>query len=126
MFQNIFYNKVKKVKKKSMGLCLGPCLGRKKTVTIMNPLVDLQSNDVCRLKNLNPLITCPITQDEFIDPVVASDGHTYDREGIESWFKICNKAVSPITGERLSSTTLYSNFSIRYIQRVLQEKQSSK
>ena len=28
---------------------------------------------------------CPITQERFFDPVVAADGHTYERIAIERW-----------------------------------------
>ena len=28
---------------------------------------------------------CPITQERFLDPVVAADGHTYERAAIERW-----------------------------------------
>ena len=33
------------------------------------------------------LITCPITQKTFNDPVLASDGITYERHAIEEHFK---------------------------------------
>jgi hypothetical protein len=34
-----------------------------------------------------PLMTCPITLSPFVDPVIASDGHTYERCAIEAWFR---------------------------------------
>ena len=33
-----------------------------------------------------PFLNCPITLAPFVDPVVASDGHTYERNAIEAWF----------------------------------------
>ncbi len=39
---------------------------------------------------------CPITQDMMQEPVVASDGHTYERTAIELWLK--NNNTSPMTG----------------------------
>ena len=38
-----------------------------------------------------PLLTCPITLSPFIDPVIASDGHTYERCAIEAWFQAGHK-----------------------------------
>merc|ERR1711998_122226 len=42
-------------------------------------------------------IPCPITFERSIDPVVASDGITYDRAAIEHWLAT-GSTVSPITG----------------------------
>lgn len=47
----------------------------------------------------NELI-CPITGDIMVDPVVASDGHSYEREAIEEWFRrfpLLQKPRSPKT-----------------------------
>ena len=51
---------------------------------------------------------CPITGIPMTDPVVASDGHTYQRDAIERWMKTSMK--SPLTGEVLSSRTLVPNY----------------
>jgi len=40
-----------------------------------------------------PLMTCPITLAPFVDPVIASDGHTYERCAIEAWFRAGHKYV---------------------------------
>ena len=29
---------------------------------------------------------CPITQFRMVDPVLAKDGHSYDRKAIQQWF----------------------------------------
>ena len=47
---------------------------------------------------------CPITHLRFRDPVVTSDGHTYERHAIETWLK--EHDTSPLTGERLPSKVL--------------------
>jgi hypothetical protein len=55
---------------------------------------------------------CPISQSVLIDPVVAVDGFTYERESIESWFReqSNNRSfTSPVTGERIQSTLLIQN-----------------
>lgn len=45
------------------------------------------------------------------DPVIASDGITYNRSEIEEWFKKYH--TSPKTGEILKSKALIPNISIR-------------
>jgi hypothetical protein len=45
------------------------------------------------------------------DPVIASDGITYNRSEIEEWFK--KHHTSPKTGEILKSKVLIPNISIR-------------
>lgn len=37
--------------------------------------------------------SCPITRELMRDPVIAADGHTYDREAIEMWLR--NHDTSP-------------------------------
>ena len=39
---------------------------------------------------------CPISMLKMVDPVIAMDGHTYERIYIETWFK--KKSTSPMTG----------------------------
>jgi hypothetical protein len=55
---------------------------------------------------------CPITIQPFEDPVVAADGHTYERSAVERWFAGGNR-TSPLTGARLQSTTLIPNHAER-------------
>ena len=45
------------------------------------------------------------------DPVVAADGHTYNRKDIEDWFKEHN--TSPNTGEEFESKALFPNIGMR-------------
>ena len=52
-------------------------------------------------------LTCPISLELFENPVVASDGNTYSRAGIEEWFRNGHHN-SPLTQERLE-LTLYPN-----------------
>lgn len=54
---------------------------------------------------------CPITTEIIMDPVVAVDGHTYERAAIEEWFK--TKSTSPKTNEVLPSKMLIPNRAIR-------------
>ena len=55
---------------------------------------------------------CSITQDVMTDPVVASDGFTYERSAISKWLE--DNDTSPKTKERLSSE-LRPNFDLRKI-----------
>jgi hypothetical protein len=54
---------------------------------------------------------CPITTDRMLDPVVAADGHTYERAAIEQW--LAKSAKSPMTGSVLGSRILTPNFTLR-------------
>ncbi len=58
-------------------------------------------------------LTCPITRDTFIEPVIALDGRTYEKSAIEQWFN--NSHKSPETGEKLPSTLLIPNMFARIL-----------
>ena len=47
------------------------------------------------------------------DPVLAMDGHTYEREAIEKWFSCSSN--SPLTNERLESKMLVPNRRLKAI-----------
>ena len=53
------------------------------------------------------------------DPVVAADGHTYERAAIERW--MAKKMMSPKTGEALESPTIFPNHAMRRQVREWQE-----
>jgi len=54
---------------------------------------------------------CPITQEVMVDPVIASDGHSYERKAIKKWFK--HSLRSPKTGALLSHPGVTRNFTLR-------------
>jgi hypothetical protein len=54
---------------------------------------------------------CPITGEILLDPVVASDGHTYSRAAIAKWF--VQNQTSPLTGVRLTNLQLMPNHAMR-------------
>lgn len=71
---------------------------------------------------------CPITLEIMKDPVIACDGHTYERRAIEAWFQRCrNKRrtnpgtneevdaplLSPMTNKALDNDTLIANHTLR-------------
>lgn len=55
---------------------------------------------------------CPISHELFVDPVLAADGFTYERECIEEWWRRRGPR-SPMTGQEVPSTTLTPNLAIR-------------
>eukprot|EP00961_Rhodomonas_salina_P226412 3061166-Rhodomonas_salina.1 len=54
---------------------------------------------------------CPITDDVMSDPVIAADGLTYEREGIERWLE--QHDTSPRTGAVLPNKLLIANVTFR-------------
>ena len=47
---------------------------------------------------------CPITLDVIAEPVVAEDGHTYERNAIERWLQ--RKQTSPVTNLPMGLTLI--------------------
>jgi hypothetical protein len=47
----------------------------------------------------------------MVDPVIAADGHTYERAAIEEWFQ--DHATSPMTSAQLPHTALIANVMAR-------------
>ena len=54
---------------------------------------------------------CPITLDIMQDPVVISDGHTFERTSIAAWF--ANNDTSPLTNVVLANKILIPNIALR-------------
>ncbi len=56
---------------------------------------------------------CPITQDVMRDPVIASDGVTYERSAIESYFLLGQlPAASPVTRQSITRA-LIPNYALK-------------
>nr|CAD7398665.1 unnamed protein product [Timema cristinae] len=55
---------------------------------------------------------CPITHEIMRDPVVCTDGFTYERAAINEWF-LSGKFTSPMTNATLTDTTCASNTTLR-------------
>ena len=74
-----------------------------------------------------PDLVCPITFELMEDPVVASDGHTYERKAIEQAIETARQkgeAVrSPMTNEVLPTTMLHSNMIVKRLCQEWNEKQ---
>ena len=59
-------------------------------------------------KALPGMPCCPITGLPMIEPVVAADGHTYERSAIARWLQESNR--SPLTGGILAHSELVPNY----------------
>mmetsp|Transcript_33478 Transcript_33478/g.77166 ORF Transcript_33478/g.77166 Transcript_33478/m.77166 type:complete len:346 (+) Transcript_33478:81-1118(+) len=69
-----------------------------------------------RKQGLSTLIRCPISGNIMVDPVVAADGHTYERSAIQEIFdKIPGGRVvlSPVTNEPLTHRLLTPNAAVK-------------
>jgi hypothetical protein len=55
---------------------------------------------------------CPITGEIMQNPVMAADGHSYEKAAIEEWFRQ-GKQTSPLTGEKLPHRTLTVNWNLK-------------
>lgn len=64
------------------------------------------------IKDIPDMFTCPITQDVMHDPVIASDGHTYEKSAIEKWIKN-GRNVSPMTNTPMASSVLTPNRNLK-------------
>lgn len=69
-------------------------------------------------------LICPITGCPMTDPVVAADGHTYEREAIMHWFSTSD--ISPLTGMHIPTTQVFPNFTLRKLSEEFQEARRSR
>jgi serine/threonine protein kinase len=60
-----------------------------------------------------PGFHCPITDEVMQDPVICSDGHTYERGAIKTW--LLNSNRSPMTNLELSNKNLIPNLALRSV-----------
>lgn len=69
------------------------------------------ASEYSRMNELARGSLCPISQEPMSDPVVAADGHTYERSSIEKW--LAKNNTSPLTGLPLSHKNLTPNYTLR-------------
>ena len=63
-------------------------------------------------KQIPERLCCPISLELMVRPVIAADGHTYDRSSIEDWLARGN-TTSPTTGAKLEHLHLADNNLVR-------------
>jgi predicted GTPase len=56
---------------------------------------------------------CPITLQVMTDPVVAADGHSYERKAIQEYFKVNHSPKSPLNGSPLKNKDLVDNHALK-------------
>jgi len=62
---------------------------------------------------------CPITYELLREPVVATDGHTYEKNSIEKWLKTSH--ISPRNGETIDSQVIPNYNLKKLIQDMIDE-----
>jgi len=82
------------------------------------PLIPISEDEI---EEKDPVeFCCPISRSVMTDPVIASDGQTYERESIERWLKESN--TSPITREKMVNTDLEPNIKLKGEIEIWQKK----
>ncbi|KAL7511783.1 hypothetical protein ACHAXN_008796 [Cyclotella atomus] len=69
-------------------------------------------------------LICPITQELLRDPVLCSDGHTYERSSLVTWFSM-GRNRSPVTNSLLEDTSverLVNNLAVSGMANMHREK----
>jgi len=61
---------------------------------------------------------CPIGHNIMRDPVIAADGHIYDRSNIYNWFVQSNSTRSPMTNVVMDTNTV---FPVNYLRRQIKD-----
>ena len=70
-------------------------------------------------QELLEILVCPITQEVMVDPVLAADHHTYERQAIELWLR--NQNRSPLTNQELPHKQLEPNWLVKNILSKMRE-----
>lgn len=66
-----------------------------------------------RKSNADAQLLCPLSMVEMVDPVVAADGFTYERQNIEKWLIVND--TSPCTGQALLHKALTPNLALKNV-----------
>ena len=76
-------------------------------------------------KQIPERLCCPISLELMVRPVIAADGHTYDRSSIEDWLARGN-TTSPTTGAKLEHLHLADNHLVRSMVSEYQDSLTSR
>jgi hypothetical protein len=96
-----------------------------KSQTLISSAVDPNSIKINRLKGMKirDEFLCPITYELMREPVVAMDGHTYEKSAIEKWLK--SSQTSPRSGEPMEPITIPNMNLKKLIQDIINEVKST-
>ena len=75
----------------------------------------VEAKDIANNGESGDQLVCPITRQLMVDPVLAMDGFSYERDAIAALFVASQQQLccSPVTGETLTSDTLIPNLALR-------------
>lgn len=79
---------------------------------VLNQVAARKEEEALR-RRVEPDFICPITHERMSEPVLAADGHSYERQAIEKWLQKHN--TSPMTGAPLAHRYLTANFALRHL-----------
>lgn len=69
------------------------------------------------LQSRHSSLVCPITQEIMSDPVIAEDGHSYERLALQRWFDEQQRqgkpCTSPVTNAELQRSCMITNHALR-------------
>lgn len=85
--------------------------GHREQAQAPGPIDDRLLQSLSRSEACLDVFRCPITSEVMADPVIAADGHTYERTAIERW--LSQHLSSPMTNAPLPSRALLPNFTLR-------------
>merc|ERR1712228_269662 len=88
-------------------------------VKTVNEMIEVEDDDDDKINDedeeneeeIPPEFLCPITHQIMTDPVLISDGHSYERVAIENWLIKHDK--SPMTNSVLGTKQIFPNHSLR-------------
>lgn len=78
------------------------------------PLAQASSNF-----HLETTMICPLTRQQFDDPVIAGDGYSYERAALERW--LAEQGTSPVTGDPLTAALVRPNHAVRALLEKLRD-----
>lgn len=110
LIQQISHSRIDHEEEKITGLLLGGMRtsNREQKQSIFSDAkADRDEHDDFEAQEIPTEYLCSITQDIMLDPVLAADGHTYEREEIEKW--LAKNGTSPMTRQTLKIEELRPN-----------------
>lgn len=69
-------------------------------------------------------LICPITQEIMENPVIAADGHCYEKNALIQWLAK-GKETSPLTGVKLENTQYIENYHLKSMINIYKSKLNS-